>query len=152
MSDQYVGPFIECAKCGNDMLALQGNFWCCTNCGVSYGERALSAASAVRSEGVVLVKRLEAKAENCADNARAETLVVDAFKDQYLAGLSDQLKDSGLSPEQCKERHDRSLRIYDFYIGGQRRAKNFTEDAELFRSAANALALLSQPEPKGDKE
>lgn len=37
---QYVGPFTEC-RCGNTKLELRGKFWCCTRCGVSYGEHAL---------------------------------------------------------------------------------------------------------------
>lgn len=38
-NDQYVGPFRQC-ECGNDKLALRGVFWCCTECGLSYGEHA----------------------------------------------------------------------------------------------------------------
>jgi hypothetical protein len=36
---QYIGPFTKCS-CGNDKLELRDRFWCCTDCGASYGEHA----------------------------------------------------------------------------------------------------------------
>lgn len=44
-TDQYVGPFTRCI-CGNKRLALKGKFWCCTKCGVSWGENAGPSESA----------------------------------------------------------------------------------------------------------
>lgn len=78
-------------------------------------------------------ERLMAKARNCRNNARAELLVADAFKDEYVAGLSN--KDNPPTPEM----HRHTMETYDFYIGGQHRAKDFLADAELFELAAQAI-------------
>lgn len=75
---------------------------------------------------------LEAKARNCRDNAAAEMLVADAFRAEYMAGLSG-------APTANAETHARSLELYDFVIRGQHRAKNYAADALLFGTAAIAL-------------
>jgi hypothetical protein len=72
---------------------------------------------------------LEAKARNCRDNARAEMLVVEAFKPEYMRGIAGE-------PTACKETHDRSMELYDFAIKGRHRADSFIRDAELFEAAA----------------
>jgi hypothetical protein len=78
-------------------------------------------------------ERLMAKARNCRNNARAEQVVVDAFHDEYVAGLSN----AENPPTPDMHRHMRET--YDFYIGGQRRAKDFLADAALYERAATAL-------------
>jgi len=76
------------------------------------------------------IETLRAKARNCRDNARAEQAVVALFKADYLAGLSG-------SETASKETHSRTMELYDFYIGGQRREKGYLADAELFDAAAD---------------
>lgn len=84
---------------------------------------------------------LEAKARNCRDNANAEMIVSEVYRDEYMRGISGH-------PEASKATHDRSMELYDFVIGGQNRAKNFVRDAELFEAAAAmgraSLALSSK--------
>ena len=73
------------------------------------------------------------KARNCRNNAKAEQVVVDAFKDEYLAGLSNAVNIP------TPEMHRHMMETYDFYIGGARRARDYLADAELFELAADAL-------------
>lgn len=87
------------------------------------------------------IEELEAKARNCRNNARAEQVVVDAFHDEYVAGLS------GAEPPPTTESHRHMRETYDFYIGGQRRAKQHLDDAALFDAAA-ALGRLALSESK----
>lgn len=82
-------------------------------------------------------ERLMAKARNCRNNARAEQLVVDAFRDEYVAGLSSEMKDLPADEAALRYRHTRET--YDFYVGGQRRAREYLADAELFERAAACL-------------
>jgi len=83
------------------------------------------------------IEELQAKARNCRNNARAELLVVDAFKDEYVAGLSRAANPP--TPEMFRH----TTETYDFYVGGQHRAKQFIKDAELFEaSAALGLSLI----------
>lgn len=52
-NDQWVGPFTRCT-CGHDKLEKRGEFWCCTNCGASWGRDpygALSHPSPVEAQG-----------------------------------------------------------------------------------------------------
>lgn len=72
---------------------------------------------------------LERKARNCRDNAKAERLIVDAFKPEYMLGISGE-------PTACLETNDRSLELYDFAIKGEHRERQFLKDAELFEAAA----------------
>jgi len=74
---------------------------------------------------------LEAKARNCRDNARAERLVADGFREEYMAGISG-------SPTASKETHARSIELYDFVIKGDHRARDFDRNAELFEAAATS--------------
>lgn len=83
-------------------------------------------------------ERLMAKARNCRHNARAEQIVVNAFKDEYIAGLSGP-EMAALPKEEADIRHRHMRETYDFYVGGQRRARDFLADAELFELAAEAL-------------
>lgn len=58
---QYVGPFTKC-RCGGKRLELRGKFWCCTECGASYGEHAglsASPASPSATRARVMVRPLE---------------------------------------------------------------------------------------------
>jgi len=82
--------------------------------------------------------RLLAKARNCRNNARAEQVVVDAFHDEYVAGLSGP-EMSALSAEDAALRHRHMRETYDFYVGGQHRARDYLADAELYERAASAL-------------
>ena len=88
-------------------------------------------------------ENLMAKARNCRNNARAEQLVVDAFRDEYVAGLSNAVN----PPTAEMSRH--MMETYDFYIGGQHRAKSHLKDAELFERVA---AILSQAQPTPSKQ
>lgn len=72
---------------------------------------------------------LAAKARNCRDNANAEMIISEVYREEYMRGISGH-------PDACKATHDRSMELYDFVIGGQNRAKNFVLDAELFDAAA----------------
>ena len=83
-------------------------------------------------------ERLMAKARNCRNNARAERLVVDAFRDEYLRGLSGP-ELTKLPEDEAKLAHRHMTETYDFYIGGKHRAKEFIADAELFERAASAM-------------
>lgn len=71
------------------------------------------------------IERLEQKARNCRDNAKAERIIADAFDAEYMRGLSG-------SPDASAETHKRSMELYDFVIKGRHRARNFEADAELF--------------------
>lgn len=84
-------------------------------------------------------ERLMAKARNCRNNAKAEQVVVDAFHDEYVAGLSGGIKEAGLEGEAATHAHRHMRETYDFYIGGQRRARDFLADAALFERAALAV-------------
>lgn len=77
------------------------------------------------------IATLEQKARNCRDNARAELLIADAFDAEYMRGISG-------SPEASAETHARSMELYDFVIKGRHRARQFTDDADLFEIAAGA--------------
>lgn len=78
--------------------------------------------------------RLMAKARNCRNNARAEQLVADAFRDEYIAGLSSP-EMAALPEDEAKLRYRHTTETYDFYVGGQHRARDFLKDAELFERA-----------------
>jgi hypothetical protein len=75
-------------------------------------------------------EELARKARNCRDNARADRLVAEAFREEYMRGISGH-------PEASKETHTRAMELYDFVIGGERRARDYERDAELFENAAN---------------
>lgn len=77
----------------------------------------------------------ERKARNCRDNAKAEMLVKEGFIEEYRQGLSGHELAS-------KETHKRSMEIYDFTMGGDHRARNFLNDAELFEKAAKVGRIL----------
>ena len=83
-------------------------------------------------------ERLMEKARNCRNNARAEQLVVDAFHDEYVAGLSGP-EMSALPPEEAALRYRHTRETYDFYVGGQHRIRDFLKDADLFERAAEAV-------------
>lgn len=83
-------------------------------------------------------EKLLEKARNCRNNARAEQLVVDAFRDEYVAGLSGP-EMAALPEQEAKERYRHTRETYDFYVGGQRRVKTFIDDAELFERVASLL-------------
>jgi hypothetical protein len=90
------------------------------------------------------IAALEAKARNCRDNANAEMIISEVYRDEYMRGISG-------SPEASKATHDRSVELYDFVIGGQNRAKNFVADADLFdAAAAMGRAALSSNERGGE--
>ncbi|MHC2867930.1 hypothetical protein ACVIYH_009063 [Bradyrhizobium diazoefficiens] len=82
---------------------------------------------------------LEAKARNCRDNANAEMIVSEIYREEYMRGISGHTDASAAT-------NARSMELYDFVIGGQNRAKNFVRDAELFEAAAavGRLVLSSQ--------
>jgi len=82
--------------------------------------------------------RLMEKARNCRNNAKAERAVYEAFRSEYVAGLSN--AENPPTPEMY--RHTRET--YDFYVGGQNRERAFLKDAELFERVA---AILSKAHP-----
>lgn len=84
------------------------------------------------------IDRLMEKARNCRNNAKAERVVYEAFKDGYVSGLSN--SENPPTPEM--HRHMRET--YDFYVGGQNRERAFLKDAELFERVA---AILSKAHP-----
>lgn len=82
-------------------------------------------------------KELMRLRRNALDNAKAEALVAEAFKENYLAGLS-KPKDE---PQPTPEMHARSMELYDFYIGSQHRAKDWERKVEFY---AATFALLQE--------
>jgi hypothetical protein len=87
---------------------------------------------------------LAAKARNCRDNANAEMIVSEVYRDEYKRGISGH-------PDACKATHDRSMELYDFVIGGQNRARNFVADADLFDAAA-AMGRAALADSSGDRK
>jgi hypothetical protein len=75
---------------------------------------------------------LRRKARNCRDNAKAEMAVHAVFIEEYRQGISGHDMASAVT-------NKRSHEIYDFTIMGERRARDFLKDAELYEMAADAL-------------
>jgi hypothetical protein len=75
---------------------------------------------------------LRRMARNKRDNAQAELVVAAHFEEEYMAGITG-------SSTACVETHKRSLELYDFVIGGKRRANDFMNEALLFEAAAGEV-------------
>ncbi len=73
---------------------------------------------------------LTRRARTARDNAKAESIVADAFITEYRRGLSGH-------PDASPETHARSMQIYDFAIGSENRYRNFIRDAKLYERLLN---------------
>lgn len=95
-----------------------------------------------------ILREVVSRKQNALDNVRAEMTVVMAFEAEYQAGLSKSLAEvaEGI-PQATKETHERSMQLYDFVIGGKRRAKEFEKTALLFDSIISCIEHL-----QGDAE